>query len=276
MGIFPFQLMLERIGLKQVARIKGEAMKVTTGIKSYSSSEEDSVRHKFVEHFKNCPIPDDQVLANLGLFLNSKTLARILFMHHVYQQIIDVQGLVIDFGTRWGQNLSLFAALRGIYEPFNRHRKLVGFDTFKGFPSISEKDGFSDLMQVGGVTVTENYAEYLNKLMEYQESDNPLSHIKKFEVVAGDAVVEIDKFLKNHPETIVALAYFDFDLYKPTRKCLEAIRPHLVKGSVLGFDELNDPDSPGETIALNEVFGLNNIKLRRYRHASRVSYFVLE
>ena len=57
---------------------------------------------------------------------------------------------------------------------------------------------------------------------------------------------------------------------------LELIRPRLVKGSVLGFDELNDPDSPGETLALMETFGLNNIKLRRHRHTSRVSYFVVE
>jgi len=57
---------------------------------------------------------------------------------------------------------------------------------------------------------------------------------------------------------------------------LEVIRPYLVKGSVLGFDELNDPDSPGETVALKEVFELNKINLKRYRHASRVSYFVME
>jgi hypothetical protein len=86
----------------------------------------------------------------------------------------------------------------------------------------------------------------------------------------------IHRYLEKNPETIVALAYFDLDLYEPTKACLEAIRPRLVKGSVLGFDELNDPDSPGETIALNEVFGLENIRLRRYRYASRVSYFVVE
>jgi hypothetical protein len=45
---------------------------------------------------------------------------------------------------------------------------------------------------------------------------------------------------------------------------------------VLGFDELNDHDSPGETIALKEAFGLNNIKLKRYRYTSRVSHFVVE
>ena len=245
-------------------------------IKTYNSAEEKLIRERFVEHFKKCPIPSEQLLSNLGLFLNSKNLSRILFMNHLYEQIVDVQGIIIEFGTRWGQNLALFASLRGIYEPFNRHRKIVGFDTFKGFPTISEKDGKSDMMGKGTLAVTENYVDYLAKVMEYHEQDNPLSHIKKFDLRAGDAIVEIDKYLKEQPETIIALAYFDFDIYEPTKKCLEAIRPHLVKGSILGFDELNDPDSPGETIALREVYGLNNIKLKRYRYASRVSYFVVE
>lgn len=243
---------------------------------TYESADESSIRQQFVETFKQCPIPDTEILSNLGLFLNSKTLSRILFMDHLYQQIIDVQGIVIEFGVRWGQNTSLFAALRGIYEPFNRHRKIVGFDTFKGFPAITEKDGKSKLMRTGADSVSKDYVKYLNALIGLQEKDNPLSHIKKFDLVAGDAVVEIEKYLAGHPETIIALAYFDFDLYEPTRKCLEVIRPYLVKGSVLGFDELNDPDSPGETVALKEVFDLNKITLKRYRYTSRVSYFVME
>jgi len=243
---------------------------------SFESNEESQAREEFVKLFRECPIPDSEILANLGLFLNSKNLSRILFMNHLYQQVIDVQGIIMEFGTRWGQNSSLFSALRGIYEPFNRHRKIVAFDTFKGFPEITEKDGNSKLMRVGADSVSNDYAKYLTKVLELQEKDNPLSHIKKFELVAGDATVEIDRYLKAHPETIIALAYFDFDVYKPTRKCLEAIRPHLVKGSVLGFDELNDPDSPGETIALNEVLGLTNVRLKRFRYASRVSYFILE
>jgi len=254
----------------------GKVETTELGIKTYDSAQEKLTRQQFVEHLKKCPVPDDQLLSNLGLFLNSKNLSRILFMDHLYRQIVDVQGIIIEFGARWGQNLALFAALRGIYEPFNRHRKIVGFDTFAGFPGISKEDGSSDLVQVGNLSVTENYVEYLTKILEYQELDNPLSHIKKFDIREGDAVVEIERYLKEYPETILALAYFDFDIYEPTRKCLEAIRPHLVKGSVLGFDELNDHDSPGETIALKEVFGLNNISLKRYRYASRVSHFVVE
>jgi len=243
----------------------------------YSNEEEVKVRNGFFEHFKNSPIPEGDVLNNLGLFLNSKNLARILFMDHIYRLNLDVMGSVFEFGTRWGQNSSLFAALRGIYEPFNRHRKLVCFDTFKGFPSVSEKDNLNcDLIREGALSCSDNYKEYLEKTLQFQEKDNPLSHIKKFEIRQGDACLEVNKFLKENPETIISLAYFDFDLYEPTKVCLEAIQDRLVKGSVLAFDELNDPDSPGETKAVMDVFGLRSIRLKRYRYASRVSYFVVE
>jgi len=251
-------------------------MRKKIGIKSYSNKSEEDQLQKFIELFKNNPIPDEQIFSNLGLYLKSKDLSRLLFLNHIYKQIIDVQGIVIDFGTRWGQNMAVFSALRGIYEPFNRHKKIMGFDTFSGFPKISKEDGNSDLMKSGNVSVTKNYNEYLDKIMEYHEETSPLSHIKKYEIAVGDATREIKKYLRKNPETIVALAYFDFDIYEPTKKCMMAIKPHLVKGSLLAFDELNDHDSPGETIALAEVFGLNNIKLKRYPYTSRTSYFIVE
>ena len=195
-------------------------------------------------------------------------------MNYIYQKIIDVQGVVFDLGTRWGQNMSLFSSFRGIYEPYNRHRKIIGFDTFEGFVEITPEDGESNLMNPGNVTVSPNYENYLNEIMECHEQDNPLSHIKKFSIIKGDANITVQDYLEANPETIISLAYFDFDVYKPTAKVLETIIPRLTRGSVLGFDELNDPDSPGETIALMEKIGLNNIKLKRYRYSSRVSYFV--
>jgi hypothetical protein len=113
-------------------------------------------------------------------------------------------------------------------------------------------------------------------VLECHERLNPLAHLRKFELRAGDATVELPRYLEEAPETIVALAYFDLDLYEPTRRCLEILRPRLVRGSVLGFDELNDPDSPGETLAVMEVFGLEHVRLRRLPQVSRASYFVVE
>ena len=31
---------------------------------------------------------------------------------------------------------------------------------------------------------------------------------------------------------------------------------------MIAFDELNDPDAPGETLALMETIGLNNVELK--------------
>lgn len=243
----------------------------------YRSEKENKVRNDFVKYFKSCPIPDTDILQNLPLFLSSKNLSRILFMDHIYKQIVNHHGVIMEFGTRYGSNISTFSALRGIYEPFNRIRKIIGFDTFEGFPSLTDKDNKKcDIMHDGGLACPKDYEKYLEGVMKYQEQDNPLSHIKKFEIRKGDATLEVKKYLEEYPHTIISLAFFDFDIYKPTKVVLEIIKPYITKGSVLAFDELCDTDSPGETLALKETFGLNNIKLKRYRYCSRTSYFVVE
>jgi hypothetical protein len=109
-----------------------------------------------------------------------------------------------------------------------------------------------------------------------QERESPLGHLKKHELIKGDATKTFPEFLKRHPQTIVALAYFDFDLYEPTRDCLKELQPFLTKGSVIGFDELNDETTPGETVALREVFGLGKFAVKHYRYNARTSYLVVE
>lgn len=245
-------------------------------ILNHSSEQEHSYRNKFLELFKDCPIPDNELLLNLGLFMNRQTLSRMLFMHELYQNIINLHGNIVEFGTRWGTNLALFESFRGMYEPYNYTRKIVGFDTFEGFSGIDGKDGNSNIVSLESYSVTEKYEEYLGKVLDYHEQESPLSHIKKYELIKGDASVEVEKYLYDNPETIIALAYFDFDLYQPTKKCLEAIKNHVTKGTVIGFDELNYHEFPGETLALKEVFGLDKYKLRRSPLNPTPSYIVLE
>ena len=241
-----------------------------------ASNDEAAVFAEYQQHYARSPLPPDETLANLGMFLTSKNLSRILFFNEIYQLILRHHGVVIEFGVRWGQTLSLFSALRGIYEPFNRHRKIIGFDTFSGFQGVSEIDGPSSGCKEGSFSVTADYRGYLEKLMVLQEAVNPIPHLRKFELVEGDACQTVPEFLKLHPETIVSLAVFDFDIYQPTRAALEAIVPHLTKGSVLVFDELCDPYFPGETVALRETLGLRDLRIQRSPHTARVSYVVLD
>lgn len=245
-------------------------------IKWNSSSQELDIRKQILKYFKQCPIPDEEILYNLSLFINRQNLSQILFMHELYEQIISVHGVILEFGVRWGRNLALYESLRGIYEPFNHNRKIIGFDTFEGFPSVNMKDGKADIIGVGSYNVTSNYQEYLSKILDYHELESPISHIKKYELIKGNAITTVKKYLKDNPETIVALAYFDFDLYEPTKECLSAIKDHLTKGSVIGFDELNNKDYPGETLALREVLGLGNFRLQHSRYSPTQSYLIYE
>ena len=64
-------------------------------------------------------------LENLGLYLTTKNFSRMLFFNEIYRQILNTEGVIMEFGIRWGQNLSILVALRGAYEPYNIKRKII-------------------------------------------------------------------------------------------------------------------------------------------------------
>lgn len=152
-------------------------------------------RKDFFSLYECCPIPPSERLQNLGLFLNRQTISRILFINRLYKKIQGVHGSVIEFGVRWGQNMSLFTSFRGMYEPYNHNRKIYGFDTFSGFEGFDEKDGSVR----SNFSVTEGYENYLTRVLEYQEKESPVSHIKKFDLIRGDASKTIKRFLGTTP-----------------------------------------------------------------------------
>ena len=170
--------------------------------------------------------------------------------------------------------MSLFQSFRGIYEPFNHSRTLIGFDTFEGFPTVDDKDGAK--VSEGGYSVTENYEAHLEGVLQAKEALSPIAHKKKYKLVKGDATKTVPDYLEKNPETIVALAYFDFDIYLPTKVCLQAILPRVTKGSILAFDELNHPTFPGETMAVMETIGLSRYALQRSPLDPFCSYLVID
>lgn len=239
-----------------------------------STAAEVSNKNQLAAHLRNARLPDSELLDNIGLWLTRQTLSRINFMQMLYQSIIPVHGAIMEFGVRWGQNMALFSVLRGIHEPFNYNRRVIGFDTFEGFPSVDVKDG--DVVKKGDYGVSSGWEQDLAEILSYHEQNAPIPHKKKFELVRGDATVTVKEYLAKNPETIVALAYFDFDLYQPTKECLEAILPHVTKGTILAFDELNCPEFPGETLAVREVLGLSRYAIRRDPSNPLTSYLVIE
>jgi hypothetical protein len=242
---------------------------------SVMSADVVEARLGICEALRHSPIPPHELVRNLGLYVLPMELKRWLFLTDLYQQIVNVPGIIVEFGCRWGQNLAVLQSLRGILEPFHHRRMIVGFDTFEGFPEVMEQDGHADVVSPGAYDVTPGYQHYLEELLAMRETQSPIPEVRKFRVIKGRAEEQFATYLDEHPETIVAMAYFDMDLYQPTADCLRLLTGRLTQGSIVAFDELNHSAFPGETSAVRDVLGLETIALRRSPWSADESYYVV-
>lgn len=236
------------------------------------TDQERSIKETLSLKLRQSEIPDNELLSNLSLFMTRQDFSHLLFFNHIYQLQLNVHGSIIEFGCRWGRNLALFHHLRGIYEPFNWNRKIIGFDTFKGFLNVSDKD---KRFKQGGFSVSPECEENLNDILNLHEADSPISHMKKYEIVKGDVIKTFPEYLKNHPELIVSLVNLDVDLYEPTKACLELVLSCMPKGGIIAFDQLNCDQYPGETIAMKKTMALFTNEIRHTQYSPTQSFVII-
>lgn len=239
------------------------------------SEQEVAARARLRTLFESSPVPPDALLDNLELYMRPQRLAEVVTLNELYKRILGVHGVVMEFGVRWGRHLSVFSALRALHEPHNFYRRIVGFDTFAGFTGVGAEDGTSERVHDGAMAVSDGYERHLEAVLEAHEAEAPMSHIRRFELRAGDAPEQLQRYLEDHPETIVALAYFDMDIYAPTKACLDLVLPHMTRGCVLAFDEVLHHEFPGETQALKEALDLRAHALERLPGSPYPSFVVL-
>ncbi|NEB81694.1 class I SAM-dependent methyltransferase [Streptomyces sp. SID14478] len=230
----------------------------------HESDQERNARERLTKLLVDSPIPPEYLIDNLPVYLRRHQLADLLSMDALYRMLPEVPGVIMEFGVLHGRHLATLTALRSIYEPYNSLRRIIGFDTFTGFPDdIKDVDKVSTSAVAGRFAVPENEVDHLREVLAAHEASEPFGHTQRSFVVQGDVRETVPQYLEDNPETVIAMAYFDLDLHQPTKELLEAIRPHLTKGSILAFDELAHPKWPGETTALREVFGLDCGPLRQ-------------
>lgn len=215
-------------------------------------------------------------LAAFPRFASMADLGRFLTRAHIFQQILNVHGSIIECGVHLGGGLMTWTKLSALMEPLNHVRKVFGFDTFGGFPSVHEKDASTDNthLKVGGLAAP--VAKEIQRDLANFDSVRPLGHIPKTYLVEGDACTTIPTFLQQQPHLVCALLYLDFDLYEPTKIAIETFLPRMPRGAVIAFDELNIAQWPGETQAVLDTIGLRRLRLERLPFQPQISFAVLE
>jgi len=214
---------------------------------------------------------------NFAKYIPRQDLTIFLARYEIFKKILNVQGSIIECGVFFGGGLMTYAKLSSIFEPVNNQRKIIGFDTFSGFPSLSRKDrgATSKYAHKGGLDPKVDTLGDLKRSIELFDSNRFLNHIPKIELIKGDASKTIPKYVIDNPHLVVSLLYLDFDLYKPTKVALEQFVPRMPKGSIIAFDELNAKLWTGETRAVLDTIGIRNLKIERFPFVSYLSYAVL-
>ena len=229
------------------------------------------------QYFQNSDDSTIDKLINFPKYTTRQTLTNFLAKYEIYKKIQDVNGSIIECGVSFGGGLLSFAHFSSIFEPINYTRKIIGFDTFSGFPTISKEDKTKTpnrQLKKGGYNT--NSFDDLKKCIKIFDSNRFINHIPKIELVKGDVSKTIPKYIKDNPHLVVSLLYLDFDLYEPTKVALRNLVPRMPKGSIIAFDEINSEQWPGETLAVLEELKIRNLEIKRFEFTPLMSYAVLE
>ncbi len=198
-------------------------------------------------------------------FVSRQSVAVFLYKAALFERILGVHGSILEFGVWMGGGLFTWAHLSAVHEPVNYQRRIVGFDTFEGFPSVGDQDrvaGASALADVGAFAV-DGIHEDIERAIDLFDRNRSIGHVPKIELVRGDVNETVPAYLEAHPHTVVSLLYLDLDLYQPTKRTIELLWDRVPRGGVIAFDEVNSPDWPGETQAVIETLGLGSLRLER-------------
>ena len=236
-------------------------------------------RKKLEQYFKLSPGTYAEKLENFAKYVPRQNLARYLARYEIFKLIKEVQGSIVECGVLFGGGLMSFATISTILEPYNFQRRIVGFDTFDGFPGVTQKDTQgsskkSTHLKKGGFSATSAYNDIL-KSIDIFNMNRFLNHFPKVELVKGDFTKTSQKYLKDNPHLVVSCLYLDFDIYNPTKIALEKFLPLIPKGGVIVFDELNEETFPGETTAVKEIMKISDLRIKRFSFEPRISYAVI-
>ena len=115
-------------------------------LQSRSQREQDYVS-ELAECLKSSPFSAVEQMMNFPLYAPRQNVTNFLIKYEIFKRILEVHGSIVECGVFFGAGLLGWSRFSAILEPVNHTRKIIGFDTFRGFPRLSKKDGGAESEQ---------------------------------------------------------------------------------------------------------------------------------
>lgn len=193
---------------------------------------------------------------------NVSRYGKFLAHYEIYKKILSVPGDIIECGVFKGVSLSQFASFRYLLET-NASRKIVGFDDFGLFTSQKNVDDKKFILQWNKELGMGINNEELNNILKEKKFSN-------FELIKGNVIKTIPKYLKNNKHTKIALLHLDMDVYKPTVAALNFFYKMMSKNGIILIDDY--AVEVGATKAIDYFFKNKKVEIKKIGFHDHCSY----
>src|SRR3954469_22519269 len=109
-------------------------------MKTFKTPVEAAVGPAIAGIFESSSDSTEAKLESFPKYVRRQQLKRFLSMYELFKLALPIKGSVVECGVFRGFGLMSWAKLSTILEPENLTRRIYGFDTFDGFPSLAAKD----------------------------------------------------------------------------------------------------------------------------------------
>lgn len=181
--------------------------------------------------------------------MNCLTVARLLYFKRLFDLIKPVDGDVVECGVGYGNSFLMLASL---IKDEMKGRKLWGFDSFEGFPELSQ------------------YDESPRNLSQQECAGTSVLYVQNLLMACGfdpefvkSQVTLIKGFLKDglpkYRGEKIAFLHLDVDLYESYLIALQELYLKVTDGGIIAFDEymgtMEHLHFPGAQKAIDEYLG---------------------
>lgn len=152
-------------------------------------------------------------------------------------------------GVFKGASLIRWATFRELLEN-EQSRKIIGFDIFGEFPS-NEGEGKLESDQVFINNWNQKFKDEILTDGDIAKSLS-LKNIGNVELVKGDILETLPKYIANNGNMRISLLHIDVDVFEPTKKGLELLYDLVVPNGIIVFDDYSSVE--GATRAIDNFF----------------------
>lgn len=171
----------------------------------------------------------------LGVRNSPVQIPNIQDYHHTYWNTvvpyIKVDGLWMEFGVFRGRSIQKISSLTD--------KIVYGFDSFDGLHESWDRDNPKGVYNSGGKIPEGAIVGDNHSMFDSSPTKNIEPWNKNVKLIQGYFENTLPEFLKKHTDNI-AFINIDSDLYTSCVTILNNLKPRIVEGTIICFDELLD------------------------------------